>query len=386
MSKHRILNSILSSLIILIVSVLFFSCQGHRPDSPFSAVENPWPSIRRERIQTLLPKAMALAGVDAWIVICRENNNDPLAVHVGGENASSQAAFLFFLKNSKIHSIALSGAGEATALKDIGLHDEVIVLGRGKGLWSQLSEQIYLADPQKIAINSSSYVLADGLSYIQRKSLEKALDTKYTKRLVSSASLVREWLSVKLPAEVEIMRKAAVITAQWQIDAYKTIIPGKTTDADVARYLKTRMKAIAVTDAWSPDQNPSVNSGPDRGHSHSTEKIIQHGDVIQTDFGIKVYGMWCSDIQRFAYVLKPGETEAPAEMKIYLRNAVQGHRKVLSVLRPGITGWWQVMGRNETTWETRKRLEVYYVSNWSLWMDAFITLKTIWVMISGQGR
>jgi Undecaprenyl-phosphate galactose phosphotransferase WbaP len=55
-------------------------------------------------------------------------------------------------------------------------------------------------------------------------------------------------------------------------------------------------------------------------------------------------------------------------------------------VKPGITGWWQVMGRNEHPWERRTKLEVYYVSNWSLWMDAYITLKTIWVIVSGQGR
>ena len=55
-------------------------------------------------------------------------------------------------------------------------------------------------------------------------------------------------------------------------------------------------------------------------------------------------------------------------------------------VKPGITGWWQVMGRNETTWEERTKLEVYYVSNWSLWMDAYIALKTVWVMVSGQGK
>ncbi len=55
-------------------------------------------------------------------------------------------------------------------------------------------------------------------------------------------------------------------------------------------------------------------------------------------------------------------------------------------VKPGITGWWQVMGRNQTTWDRRTKLEVYYVSNWSLWMDAYITVKTIWVIFSGQGR
>jgi len=54
-------------------------------------------------------------------------------------------------------------------------------------------------------------------------------------------------------------------------------------------------------------------------------------------------------------------------------------------VKPGITGWWQVTGRNETTWEQRTKLEVYYVSNWSLWLDLYILYKTIWVVLSGTG-
>jgi lipopolysaccharide/colanic/teichoic acid biosynthesis glycosyltransferase len=54
-------------------------------------------------------------------------------------------------------------------------------------------------------------------------------------------------------------------------------------------------------------------------------------------------------------------------------------------VKPGITGWWQVMGRNRTTWEQRTRLEVYYVSNWSLWLDLYILYKTIWVVLSATG-
>lgn len=58
---------------------------------------------------------------------------------------------------------------------------------------------------------------------------------------------------------------------------------------------------------------------------------------------------------------------------------------VILRVRPGITGWWQVMGRHRTSWEQRVRLEMYYVSNWSLWMDVYIALKTIWVIVTGQG-
>jgi Undecaprenyl-phosphate galactose phosphotransferase WbaP len=53
---------------------------------------------------------------------------------------------------------------------------------------------------------------------------------------------------------------------------------------------------------------------------------------------------------------------------------------------PGITGWWQVMGRNSIEWDERVKMELYYVSNWSIWLDYFIFLKTFWVILSGEGQ
>ena len=55
-------------------------------------------------------------------------------------------------------------------------------------------------------------------------------------------------------------------------------------------------------------------------------------------------------------------------------------------VRPALTGWWQVMGRNENTFQDRIHLDVYYINNWSLWMDLYIFFKTFWVMITGNGR
>ncbi len=332
-----------SYLNLLFLSLFFvlFSCtqKEEKIVKPFPVSENPWEEIRKERISKLLPEAMKEAGVEAWIVICRENNNDPLAMHVGGENAGGSAAFMFFNIDGKFKSLSLSPVGEATALGEKEILDEVIAFKRGTNVWKHIAEKVKEWDPKVIAINSSNNNIADGLSYTQRKDLEKALGKKYTQRLVPSVDLVYEWLSVKLPKEIEIMSKAAKITADLQIEAYNTIIPGKTTDADVAKFLKKRMAELGVTDAWAPDQNPNVNSGPNRGHSHSTDKIIQPGDVIQTDFGIRVFDQWVTDIQRFAYVLKDGETKAPDDIQSYFNNSITGIRKIQAAMKPGITGW-----------------------------------------------
>jgi len=61
------------------------------------------------------------------------------------------------------------------------------------------------------------------------------------------------------------------------------------------------------------------------------------------------------------------------------------HANIILKVKPGITGWWQVMGRNATSFEERLKLDEYYISNWSIWLDIYIVIKTIWVLISGQG-
>lgn len=320
-----------------------------------------WQRIRKERVRTLLGPAMKEAGVDAWIVFVRENDNDPLAAHVGGENAGGTAAILFLRSDGTVRSLALSPAGESTALKDIGLHDEVVSLDRSADVFQLAADEIRKSSPRRIALNSSSRAAADGLSFVQRRALEAALGADLTSRLVSSEDLVVGWLSVKLPEEVEIMRRAALVTALMEVEAYGTVKPGVSRDVDVARYLKSRMRELGLEDAWAPDQNPNVNSGMDRGHSHSTDRVIQRGDIIQTDFGVKAGGIWSTDIQRFAYVLEPGETRPPDAVMQRWENSKRGSRTALSAMRPGVRGydvdaaqreWMKKQGSEFVPWST----------------------------------
>lgn len=60
---------------------------------------------------------------------------------------------------------------------------------------------------------------------------------------------------------------------------------------------------------------------------------------------------------------------------------------VETILRvsPGMTGWWQVLGRHNTSFQKRLQMDVYYISNWSLWMDVYIFLRTVLVVIFGKG-
>jgi lipopolysaccharide/colanic/teichoic acid biosynthesis glycosyltransferase len=52
---------------------------------------------------------------------------------------------------------------------------------------------------------------------------------------------------------------------------------------------------------------------------------------------------------------------------------------------PGITGWAQINGRNILSWEEKFRLDVWYVENWSFWLDIQILLRTPWSVLRREG-
>jgi sugar transferase EpsL len=54
-------------------------------------------------------------------------------------------------------------------------------------------------------------------------------------------------------------------------------------------------------------------------------------------------------------------------------------------MRPGLTGLAQVSGRNDQSWDDRLALDVWYVNNWSLWLDIRILAATIFKVLSREG-
>ena len=57
---------------------------------------------------------------------------------------------------------------------------------------------------------------------------------------------------------------------------------------------------------------------------------------------------------------------------------------VLSVT-PGLSGMWQISGRSDTGYDERIALDSYYIQNWSIWLDMWIIVKTVWVVLVGKG-
>ena len=54
-------------------------------------------------------------------------------------------------------------------------------------------------------------------------------------------------------------------------------------------------------------------------------------------------------------------------------------------IKPGMTGLWQVSGRNDTTYDERVELDIQYIRNWTLWMDIKIAFKTLFIIFNPKG-
>ena len=55
------------------------------------------------------------------------------------------------------------------------------------------------------------------------------------------------------------------------------------------------------------------------------------------------------------------------------------------IVKPGITGMWQVNGRSDTTYDERVQMDSWYVRNWSVWLDFMLLFRTVKAVLAGKG-
>ena len=60
-------------------------------------------------------------------------------------------------------------------------------------------------------------------------------------------------------------------------------------------------------------------------------------------------------------------------------------KNLILAVKTGLTGLAQVSGRRDISFEERRKLDLYYVQNWSFWMDIVILVKTVRVVLGGRG-
>jgi len=75
----------------------------------------------------------------------------------------------------------------------------------------------------------------------------------------------------------------------------------------------------------------------------------------------------------------------PRPEQIFISEQYETWQHQRLAVPPGITGWWQVSGRSDLPMHLNTQYDLYYIRNYSLWLDLKILLKTIGVVIRGKG-
>ncbi len=294
---------------------------------------------RKGRMDRYLLSSMRRSGVDAWLVVTREGSPDPIAFDVAAENAVGRAACLFVDKGDHLERVAIVAGYDTEPFEKSGLYGRVVPYGK-EGAGPALKAEIERFSPRAIAVDMSrEEPLADGMTAGNLQWVRDTIGPDFARRLVSAEGLLISFRSRKTPAEIAKMREAVKKTDRLLSEALSSavIVPGKTTERDVADFIRRRRAEMGLGSSWQADQDPNVMAGLARGHSAASSTVIQPGSVIRIDAGVDQDG-YKSDLQRLAYVLRPGETEAPPEVARAFETVRAANRAAAAALKPGAAG------------------------------------------------
>ena len=285
--------------------------------------------LLEDRVQTLLPALMRRSGIDMWVIVSREYNEDPVIrtfLPSTWQSARRTTILLIYDRggNEPLETLAVARYGVGDTFErawDKELHGEQ---------WSRLAELVAERDPKRIGLNySDEFALADGISHTEYRLFHDALPDALRDRVVSAEALAIGWLETRSAAEMEIYPQICRIAHEIIAEGLsKAVIqPGVTTTNDVAWWYRDRIRELRLTTWFHPSVSIQRAAAPEQGVKESIEArhdddVIRPGDLLHVDFGI-TYLRLNTDTQQHAYVLRPGEADAPEDLK---RALARGNR------------------------------------------------------------
>jgi exopolysaccharide biosynthesis polyprenyl glycosylphosphotransferase len=127
------------------------------------------------------------------------------------------------------------------------------------------------------------------------------------------------------------------------------------------------------------DQHPELKSELQKNHKLKNDPRITPIGAFLRKYSLDELPQLLNVLKRDMSLVGP-RMISPEEATRYKQFVMN----LLTVL-PGITGLWQVSGRSDISYEERVRLDMYYVRNWSLWLDLQLLFQTIPAVLRAKG-
>ncbi len=274
--------------------------------------------IKLKRLETLLPKIMKESGIDMWLILAGEYNEDPVFFSLVPsivENASRMTCLAVVKEKDGSYgrySINKPNRYLGRFYKQLEFDNSL--------QWQQIADFIREKDPKTIGINTSPLSpLASGLTAALYGHLVKVLGP-LSERLVCADDLAVRWIETRTDEEMAMYPSVYEVTTQIMNRAFsrEVIVPGVTTTEDVEWWCVEEFYKRGLPQGF----RTAVNFQRRGEEGGMLTGVIRHGDLLHYDAGIRYLGL-ATDHQRLAYVLKPGETEAPKGIR---EGFMLGHR------------------------------------------------------------
>ncbi|TDQ19322.1 metallopeptidase family M24 [Algoriphagus boseongensis] len=287
-----------------------------------------------ERIQGLLPSLMTETGIDMWIVMSREYNEDPVirTLLPATWHAARRRTILVMYQpapNQPVETYAVARYDVGKSFKRAWNPEEQ------PDQWEALVKIIQDKNPKKIGLNfAKDYGHADGLTHFDYEEFMRKLPANQASKVVSAQTLAVRWLETRTASEMATYKHIQEIAHHIVQEGLSNMVitPGVTTTDDVVWFYRERIKELKLDTWFHPSvdiQRPDPNSN-EANRSFAVRpdnQVILPGDLLHIDFGI-TYLRLNTDTQEMAYVLKAGETEVPK----YLQDAFAVGNRLQDIL------------------------------------------------------
>ena len=168
--------------------------------------------ILKERFEIVLPWAMEESGMDMWIVLSRENCEDPIihTLFTWDMPEARRISILMFHRNKETGEIRKMAVGMHSPEMS---HIYENVQKKEEDVWQAVGRVVAEINPEKIAVDRSFiYGFCDGLSSTLYEGLKNAVGEKYAERICDGEELTVRWLQRVSPLEKEAMKVLTNVT------------------------------------------------------------------------------------------------------------------------------------------------------------------------------
>jgi Xaa-Pro aminopeptidase len=294
-------------------------------------------ALLEDRLTNLLPRLMREVGLDMWLILCQEDDLDPVFQRLIPMDTWCPIlqVLVFFDRGPELGVERLNLSMTNTQ----GLYERPWSGRHHEEQWPLLREVIEARNPRHIGINVGSVQwAAGGLTKHLYDRLVDTLPDPFVDRLVSAEPLITRLMSVLTDDELTAFHHVCNVAHYLLARCYstETIVPGVTTTRDLEWAYWQMTADLGLDLAFKPFFN-LVRSDAMCARYGDDDQVIRPGDMVHSDVGIN-YLRLNSDHQEWAYILRPGECDVPAGLRHLMAEGNRLQNTFMAAFTHGLAG------------------------------------------------